>query len=429
MMEPFNIDLTETHESWYFAVDSQDHTEYLYKKHAGLQQRRFGEKKMIRTLELSDCLEAKPLIYGHVTTTALKTKVKELDFHPARILRENEPVLATLRQLELLEWRVVFRAQHTARIIFKKERKEIKSYFHYYSILVTLRLKDHRDYIEVGEGSVHALKFNQDGLCARLKRVVTNHRQSQNISFQEKVPVILNSGDGGILFHELLGHALEADYIYRNQSPITYSDLGKAIVSPTVTLLTRFNDDPFFKEVVSDDDGEIAPSPVLIEQGVLQNVIADSYYKQKLQLAQAGFSRLQDFSTPPMPRMYGLYLAPGPYHPEELIAATPYGVYAGEFGEGKVFFNKNTFSFFIRDSHLIEKGKLTIPLGSIVVQGNILEVLNSVAMVADDFRFDKGISNCSKYNQTIPVRVGQPTVKVNNLYITPYKGVQYTWPH
>jgi TldD protein len=327
-----------------------------------------------------------------------------------------------------MEWRIVFRASHTGRIIFRRECKEIKSYFHYYSILVTLRLKDHRDFIEVGEGSVQGLKFNQDGLCARIKKIVTNHRESQNLVFTDKVPVILNSGDGGILFHELLGHALEADYVYRKESPISSLDLGKRIVSSNVTLLTRYKEDAFFKEVVCDDDGETVQSPVLVENGVLQNFIADSFYRKKLGLSQGGFSRLEDFAKPPMPRMYGLYLMPGIYHPEELVAATPHGVYAGEFGEGKVFFNKNMFYFFIRDSHLIKNGRLTTPLGSIVVQGNILEVLNSVAMVADDFRFDKGISYCSKNNQTINVRVGQPTVKINNLTITPYKGVQDTWP-
>ncbi len=423
-MEIFNIDLTETFESWYFTVDSRDHTEYLYTKRAGLQQRRLEDKRMIRTIELNSSLDAKPLIYGKVTAASLKNRVKTLDFHPAKILRENERILTSLRQLDPIEWQIIFRANHTGRILFKRECKEKKSHFYYYSILVKLRLKDQRDFIEIGEGSVHALKFNQDGLCTRLKKVVENHRHSKKMDFAHKVPVILNSGDGGILFHELLGHALEADYVYRKQSPITIQDLGKQVISENVTLLTQYNEDSFFKEIICDDDGETIQSPVLVENGVLRHFIADSFYQEKLGLPQCGHSRLEDFSTPPMPRMYGLYVKPGPYHPEELIASTPLGVYAGEFGEGKVHFNKNLFYFNIRDSHLIENGRLSTPLGSIVVQGNILEVLNSVAMVANDFRFDKGISYCSKNGQTINVRVGQPTVKINNLTITPYMGVQ-----
>jgi TldD protein len=116
--------------------------------------------------------------------------------------------------------------------------------------------------------------------------------------------------------------------------------------------------------------------------------------------------------------MYSLYLKPGDYYPEELIDSTLYGIYGREFGEGKIYFDKNIFYFNIRDARLIEKGKLTLPLGNIVVTGDIIEVLSSVDMVANDFRYDKGVSYCFKNGQTLNVRVGQPTVKINNLYVT-----------
>ncbi|MCP5105708.1 MAG: metalloprotease TldD, partial [bacterium] len=101
-----------------------------------------------------------------------------------------------------------------------------------------------------------------------------------------------------------------------------------------------------------------------------------------------------------------------------LIASTPLGLYAGEFGEGKIYFDKNIFYFNIRDARLIENGKRSVPLGNIMVKGDIGEVLSSVDMIADDFRFDKGNSYCFKNGQTLNVRVGQPTVKINNLYVT-----------
>jgi len=116
--------------------------------------------------------------------------------------------------------------------------------------------------------------------------------------------------------------------------------------------------------------------------------------------------------------MYALYLKPGNFHPDELIASTKYGVYAKEFGDGRIYFNKNLFYFNIKEAFLIENGSLSYPLGNVVVRGNIIEALNSVEMVADDFRYDKGISYCFKNGQTINVRVGQPTIKIKNLYVT-----------
>ena len=119
-----------------------------------------------------------------------------------------------------------------------------------------------------------------------------------------------------------------------------------------------------------------------------------------------------------MPRMYALYLQPGKYNTEDLVESTRFGIFAKEFGEGKVFFNKNMFYFNIKSAYLIEKGKMSQPLGSIIMSGNITDILNSVDMIANNFRYDKGISYCIKNGQTVNVRVGQPTVKINNLYVS-----------
>jgi predicted Zn-dependent protease len=423
-MASIHVDFLEHRESWYFALDSKDNKEYLYKTRTGLQQRDVTDKRITRTLELKTTGEAKALIQPPVTASILKTRRKEIDFNTAKILRDNQMVLDTLHRLKPMEWRVIFRANHTGRIVLRKKKKEQKWLFTYYSILVKLRLKDRRDFIEIGEGSVRDLKFNLDGLTARLNNIVDNHRRGQTVRFPEKVPVILNSGDGAIMFHELLGHSLEADYIFRGQSPIKPGDIGKRMFSPNVTLLSKHKDDTFFKDIPCDDEGETNRPEVLVEQGVPKHVIADGFYKEKLQLRRGGHGRSEDFTKPLLPRNFALYLKPGAYHPDELTEATRYGVYAREFGDGKVFFNRDLFRFHIRDARLIENGKLTVPLGSVTVQGNIFETLNSVDMIANDFRFDKGISYCYKDGQTVNVRVGQPTVKIDNLRVTPYKGVQ-----
>jgi TldD protein len=313
---------------------------------------------------------------------------------------------------------VIFRANRTRRIIAGKENKKKESDFIYFSILIKLRLNGQREVIEVGEGSVREAKFNQSGLAARVKEIVDNHQHSQNIVFSDKIPVILSPGDGAVFFHEILGHSLEADYLCRGISPISLQDMGKPVISKNVTLVTGDKTDDFFKNIACDDEGEPLKPVVLVKNGVLKNVIADSFYKELLNLKTGGHSRVKDFTGNPMPRMYALYIKPGNYHPDELLESTKYGVYAKEFGDGRVYFEKNLFYFNIKEAFLVENGRLSVPLGNVVVRGNILEALNSVEMVGDDFRCDKGISYCYKNGQAINVRVGQPTVKIKNLFVS-----------
>jgi len=413
-----DVDLLEQSETWYFSVNSRNQKEHLYKKRIGLLQREINKSQFNKSIELSSTADGKPLITPPVSSSSLKIRNKEMVFNPNKILRDNEPVLNTLRELQPIEWKMIVRAKQSGRVIFKKGEKEKKTNFTYFSILIKLRLKDQRSFIEIGEGTVQTPKFNQDGLCSRIKKIHENHKHSKSHLFRDKVPVILNAGDGAIIFHELLGHSLEADYIYQGQSPISPEDIGKPIISKNVTLLTRDPNDNFFKGISCDDEGETPGPAILVENGVLRRLISDQVYKNRLNLETCGYSRVEDFSKIPMPRMFALYLKPGDYHPKELISSTQYGIYASEFGDGKVFFDKNLFYFNIREAWLIQKGKLADPLGSIIVRGNILEVLNSVNMIANDFRFDKGTSYCYKNGQTVNVRVGQPTVKIDNLYVT-----------
>jgi hypothetical protein len=413
-----HVDLVEQTESWYFSIDSRDRNESLFKRKCGLLQRRFDTERISKSIELNSTADAKQFITHKITASALKIPDKEISFNPTRLLRDNESIFNTLRLLDPMEWKVIFRSFNNSRIILEKKHKEKKFDFSYSSILIKLRLKDHRKFIEVGEGSVNNFKFNQDGLISRVKKIVENHLNARPLKFPGKVPVILNAGDGAILFHELLGHSLEADHIFHRQSPITLEQIGKPIISGNITLVTSDENDTFFKDIPCDDEGKTPGSHILVEKGVLRNVISDCYYKNLLKLQHCGHSRVEDFSKKPMPRMYALYVKPGEHRPDKLITSTPFGVYAGEFGEGKVNFEKNIFYFHIREAWLIEKGKLTDPLGSIVVRGNILEALNSVEMVANDFRYDKGISYCFKNGQTLNVRVGQPSVKIGNLTVT-----------
>ena len=339
-------------------------------------------------------------------------------FDPGKILRANRYLFDFLESVKGIEWKVNFRMHSMKRLIINNQNSQSNTTFNHFSILVKLKLPSLRNFIEVGEGNTAQLKFNQNGLSLRIKDILDNHRKSKRSSINRKMPVVLSSGDGGIIFHEILGHSLEADYIYQRMSSITKDDIGKKIISENVSLDIDDRNDPFYKNRVYDDEGETAGFSRLVERGVLCNLISDFFYQELLKIRSCGHSRVEDYTKIPMPRMYALYLKPGPYDAEELIESTPYGVYAKEFGDGKIFFNKNLFYFNIKAAYLIEKGRITSPLGNIMVRGNITEILNSVDMIANDFRYDKGISYCIKNGQTLNVRVGQPSVKINNLYVS-----------
>ncbi|MCU0286391.1 MAG: TldD/PmbA family protein [Acidobacteria bacterium] len=414
-MKKLCVDLVDDSYATYFSIDSADKKEYTIRSKTGILKRNFDDKWTSSSHELTSIEDANDFLDKKIKFKRLPV---DFPFLPGKIIKENQFILDSLNELGAMEWKIIFRSLRSQRVIIKNE-KDKKATFEHYSILLKVRLKDQANFIEVGEGGPQGPKFNQNGLVSRVKEISDNHKRAEkySIPLNEKIPVILSPGDGAILFHEILGHALEADYIYLQRSPVTMSHIGRQIMPAEVTVVTENKTDPFFAGIFCDDDGEIPKSPCLIEKGILKNIIADSFYKHLLDIKSGGHSRAEDFTCLPMPRMYALYLKPGNHNPEELISSTPYGVYAREFGEGKIYFDKNLFYFNIHDARLIEKGQRTIPLGSIIVKGDISEVLNSIEMIADDFRFDKGISYCFKNGQTLNVRVGQPTVKINNLWV------------
>jgi predicted Zn-dependent protease len=421
-MKKFAVILIEENCGYYFSIDSNDRKEYTVRNKTGVLERSCSNEWFSRSRELTSFAEVSEILGKKIN---LKTKNRkdwstEVPFKPGKLVVENQYFLDFLHGLDVMEWKVIFRAQRSRRLVINKSNKEKQNFFSHYSVLIKVRLKDQRNFIEVGEGGTHSPKFNQDGLISRVKEILDNHKQAEKhrVELNERVPVILNAGDGGILFHEILGHALEADYIYMGRSPISIADIGRPIMPKHVTVVTADGEDTFFGDLTSDDEGETPKSPVLIEKGVLKNIISDSFYRDLLDVKSCGHSRVEDFTSLPMPRMYALYLKPGSYSPEDLVTSTPFGVYAREFGEGKINFDKNIFYFNIRDARLIEKGKRTVPLGNIMVRGDIFETLNSIDMIGSDFRYDKGISYCHKNGQTVNVRVGQPSVKINNLYVT-----------
>jgi TldD protein len=333
------------------------------------------------------------------------------------ILADNSFLTDFLDRLALGEWKLQFRARRCLRAIQNSQRQKLETVFSHFSISVTFKILNQTEELEVSEGSSEALKFNLNGLTRRINEMVENQKNRYKTALNCEIPVVLQAGEGAILFHEILGHSLEADYVCQGVSPFTLSDLNKLIVPPQITIHCRDDRDTFFKNAGVDDEGDTCPSPLLVENGVLRRFISDYAYQRILKLADRGHARLEDFSRIPQPRMFATYVQPGSFPAAEIIASTPYGIYAREFGDGGLDFQSGRFYFNIRQSYLIEKGRLTAPIGNLTVSGLVREIFNDIGMIGDDFKYDRGVSYCQKNGQVLPVRVGQPTIKINKLRV------------
>ena len=414
-MKDFSATLIEENEGHLLSVDFRGKKEYTYKNRCGTLERSFDSHWKNKSQECHSLAVAANTMRKSRGLRSRRESSSATSFQVGAVVRENSLVLEYLQKQNIPFWKVIFRANSQRRIIIDSQGQEFNNHFRHFSLLVQLQLNGRM--IEIGEGNTTANKYNQDGLIARIDSLLNNHREAGRTTISGKIPVILNQGSGAILFHEILGHSLEADHIAQKESPLSLDDLNQKIAWPAVTLVSGHKSDTYFSSIGCDDEGGIDPPEILVEKGILRDIISDTFHSRLLGLPRAGHARTADFTFTPLPRMYGIYLKPGKYSPKECVESTEYGVYAREFGEGKVFFNKDLFFFHINEAVLVEKGKLSKPLGSVIVRGSIREALNSVTMAADDFSFDRGISYCFKKGQVLNVRVGQPTVKIENLQV------------
>ncbi|MCC7106109.1 MAG: TldD/PmbA family protein [Chloroflexi bacterium] len=230
------------------------------------------------------------------------------------------------------------------------------------------------------------------------------------------MPVVINHGWGGVLFHEAVGHGLEADHIVTNGS-VYAGKLGTAVAAPIVTLVddaTVRNHRGSFR---FDDEGEPGQRTVLVERGVLQGYLTDRKSADTLRLPRSGNGRRQSFRDLPVPRMTNLYIASGSGSPEDLIADTAHGLYVGSLGGGMVEPASGQFVFSVTEGYLIENGRLGAPVRGATISGDAFRVLADIDAVAGDFEMDPGLGNCGKLGQWVPVGVGQPTLRVREILV------------
>ena len=262
-------------------------------------------------------------------------------------------------------------------------------------------------------------KFTEGGFALKLAREAV--RQALVNLEASPAPagtmtVVLGPGWPGILLHEAIGHGLEGDFNRKGTSAFS-GRVGQKVASELCTVV----DDGTLKDrrgsLNVDDEGTPSQCTTLIERGILKGYMQDKLNARLMGVAPTGNGRRESFAHLPMPRMTNTYMLPGPHDPEEIIRSVKRGLYAVNFGGGQVDITNGKFVFSASEAYLIEDGKVTQPVRGASLIGNGPDVLTRVSMVGNDLKLDEGVGTCGKEGQSVPVGVGQPTLRIDGITV------------
>ena len=231
-----------------------------------------------------------------------------------------------------------------------------------------------------------------------------------------EMPVVLGSGWCGVLLHEAVGHGLEGDFNRKGSSVFT-GKIGEQVAAKGVTVIDDGTLPDRRGSISIDDEGTPAQRTVLIEDGILKNYMLDRMNARLMSKAPTGNGRRESFSYAPQVRMTNTFMTNGDKDPQELIASVKKGIYAKSFHGGQVDITSGKFVFTSAEAYLIEDGKLTAPIKDASLIGSGIEVMNGIDMIANDSCLDNGIGSCGKGGQTVPVGVGQPSVRISKITV------------
>ncbi|MFW5443390.1 MAG: metalloprotease TldD [Methylococcaceae bacterium] len=228
--------------------------------------------------------------------------------------------------------------------------------------------------------------------------------------------VVLGPGWPGILLHEAIGHGLEGDFNRKGTSAFS-NKLGERVASDLCTVVDDGTLVGRRGSLNIDDEGVPTENTVLIEKGILKGYMQDKLNAKLMGVKSTGNGRRESYAHLPMPRMTNTYMLPGPHDPEEIVKSVKKGLYAKNFGGGQVDITSGKFVFSASEAYLIENGKITRPVKGATLIGNGPDVLTKVSMVGTDLELDSGVGTCGKEGQSVPVGVGQPTLKIDGLTV------------
>jgi TldD protein len=218
------------------------------------------------------------------------------------------------------------------------------------------------------------------------------------------------------LLHEAIGHGLEGDFNRKGTSAFS-GRIGERVATEQCTVVDDGTLAQRRGSLNVDDEGTPTQKTVLIENGILVQYMQDTLNARLMGMAPTGNGRRESYAHVPMPRMTNTYMIAGSYDPQEIIASVQRGLYAVNFGGGQVDITSGKFVFSASEAYLIENGKVTRPVKGATLIGNGPDVLTRVSMVGNDLRLDTGVGTCGKEGQSVPVGVGQPTMRIDGLTI------------
>jgi len=231
-----------------------------------------------------------------------------------------------------------------------------------------------------------------------------------------EMPVVMGAGGSGILLHEAIGHAFEADFNRKNVS--IFSDkLGKKICDEHINVVDDGTIELSRGAVNFDDEGIAGQKTYIVKDGILNSYLHDRISANHYGVAPTGNGRRQSFRFIPMPRMRATYMENGNYSQEEIISSVKQGVFVDNFTNGQVQIGAGDFTFFVKSGYLIENGRLTQPIKDINIIGNGPQALADITMVGNNLKIDPGAWTCGKNGQSMPVSQGLPSALVKKLTV------------
>jgi TldD protein len=230
------------------------------------------------------------------------------------------------------------------------------------------------------------------------------------------MPVVLGPGWPGVLLHEAVGHGLEGDF-NRKGTSVYAGRIGQRVAAPGVTIVDDGTLSGRRGSLSVDDEGTVTQCTTLIEDGILVGYMQDTLNARLMGQKPTGNGRRESFAHLTMPRMTNTYMLAGNHDPAEMIASVKRGLYAPNFGGGQVDIVSGKFVFSASEAYLIEDGKITRPVKGATLIGNGPEVMNKVSMIGNDLELDAGVGVCGKDGQSVPVGVGQPSLKIDSLTV------------
>ncbi|MCX7101289.1 MAG: metalloprotease TldD [Methylobacter sp.] len=228
--------------------------------------------------------------------------------------------------------------------------------------------------------------------------------------------VVLGPGWPGILLHEAIGHGLEGDFNRKGTSAFS-GRVGERVASDLCTVVDDGTLPDRRGSLSIDDEGTPTEKTVLIENGILKGYMQDKLNARLMGVSPTGNGRRESYAHLPMPRMTNTYMLPGNHDPGEIIKSVKKGLYARNFGGGQVDITSGKFVFSASEAYLIENGQITRAVKGATLIGNGPDVLTKVSMVGNDLQLDSGVGSCGKEGQSVPVGVGQPTLKIDGLTV------------